>query len=208
MQDMMNWAVILLHVLIYNVCVGAVEQEPSRTNDYLIMKWGKWFTLLDFNHDGNLSMDDPTTFEAYYIAHGNLSDQQLKTMKNKMDKLWKTFVFTNKKEVSKEDFLSMLKQRYESNTTALIGMMRVFPTDWCEAIDLNGDKFLSKDEFILNFVAETHNNIQTDEKFFYMYHPINERVALDDVIESFVLFVTEPDEAKSDIVLNAIDSGL
>jgi hypothetical protein len=129
-------------------------------------------------------------------------------MKNKMDGLWKAFVFTNKNEVSKDDFVSMLKHRYESNTTALIGMMRMFATGWCEVIDLNGDTFLSKDEFILNYVAETHNNIRTDENFFYMYHPINERVALDDVIESSVLFVTESDEAKSDIILKAIDSGL
>jgi hypothetical protein len=83
-----------------------------------------------------------------------------------MDTLWEVFYFTNKKELSIEDFVSMIKQRYESNKTALIEMVCVFSTDWLEAIDLNGDKFLSKDKFIMDFLAEMRTNVQKDEQFF------------------------------------------
>jgi hypothetical protein len=130
------------------------------------------------------------SYREYYRARNVLSDEQLKTIRNKMDTLWKVFYFTNKKELSIEDFVSIMKQRYESNKTALIEMVYAFSTDWLEAIDLNGDKFLSKDEFIMNFLAETRTNVQKDEQFFYTFQPINDRIPNDDIIAYFVRFVT------------------
>ncbi|XP_060594274.1 sarcoplasmic calcium-binding protein-like isoform X2 [Ruditapes philippinarum] len=208
MQNMTFWTVLLLYALSYKACVVAIEQESSKANDFLIEKWGKWFYLDDFNQDGILSLDDIKMFAENYKARNELSDKQLKTIKQKMDRLWKTFYFTNKKEISKDDFINMMKQRYESNTAAFIEMVLVFSTIWCEVIDLNGDKFLSKDEFILNFVAQTHNNIRKDEQFFYTFQPINERVPNEDIIAYFVRFGTESNRSKSDVVLNAVDSGV
>jgi hypothetical protein len=141
-------------------------------------------------------------------ARDDLSDKQLQTIKQKMDRLWKINVFTSQKEVSKGDFVSMMKQRYESNTTAFIEMVRAFSSNWSEVIDLNGDKCVSEDEFISNFVAQTHNHIQNDKKFFYRLQPSNGRVANDNIIEYFVHFATEPEKSKPDVILNAINSGI
>jgi hypothetical protein len=146
-------------------------------------------------------------YSEHYKAHGDLSDMKLNAMKTKMYRLFKAFYFTNKKEISKDDFINMMKQRYESNTTALIEMVLAYATKWSDVIDLNGDRFLSKDEFILNFVAQRHSNIRKDEQFFYTFQPKNERIANADIAAYFVRFGTEPDRSKPDVVLNAINSG-
>ncbi|XP_060564837.1 sarcoplasmic calcium-binding protein-like [Ruditapes philippinarum] len=208
MQTMVFWSVTLLFALSLKVCVDAVEQEPNKANKYLIEKWGKLFDFDDFNHDGLLSLEDPKVFEERYKTRNNLTYKQIKKIIKEMDKLWNVFFFQNKKELSKDDFINMIKQSYESNATALTENVRVFASDWCNLIDLDGDTFLSKDEFIMNFVAGTHNNTQIDERFFYMYNPVNERFPVDDIIKSFVLFATESDKSKPDIFLNGINIGV
>jgi hypothetical protein len=126
----------------------------------------------------------------------------------KMDRLWKDFFFTNKKELSKKDFVSMIKQRYESNTTAFNEMVRAFLSEWCEVIDLNGDTFLSEEEFLLNFAAEKHTNINQNKQVFYSMKPINGRVPNDAIIAYYFRYVSDPDKANFDIILDAINSGV
>jgi hypothetical protein len=148
------------------------------------------------------------SYRGRYKTRSDLADKQIKKIIKEMDKLWNVFFFQNKKELSKDDLINMMKQSYESNATALAEKVRVFASDWCNLIDLDGDTFLSKDEFIMNFVAGTHNNTQIDERFFYMYNPVNERFPNDQIVQSFVLFATEPDKSKPDIFLNGINIGV
>ncbi|XP_060558782.1 sarcoplasmic calcium-binding protein-like [Ruditapes philippinarum] len=211
MQKMMIWAHTLLVALCLKACAVAIEhesRESNKANGYLIDKWGKFFDFDDFSHDGILSLEDPKAFLEHYKARDDLTDKQIKKIVKEMNRLWKVFFFTNKKELSKNDFINMMKQRYESNTATFIEMVRAFTTDWCKLLDLDGDTFLAKNEFIMNFVAGTHNNTQIDEQFFYMYNPVNDRFPVDDLIESFVLFAIEPDSSKPDIFLNGIQIGV
>jgi hypothetical protein len=143
-------------------------------------------------------------YREHYKARNDLTDKQKEKIIKEMNRLWKVFFFTNKKELSKNDFINMLNQRYNSNTTSFIEMVRAFATDWCKLLDLDGDTFLSKNEFIMNLVAGKHKNTHIDEHFFYMYKPVNDRFPVDDFIESVVLFATEPDRSKPDILLNGI----
>ncbi|XP_060576329.1 sarcoplasmic calcium-binding protein-like isoform X2 [Ruditapes philippinarum] len=208
MQKMVIWTLTLLVALSLKACAVAIEQESNKANGYLIDKWGKFFDFDDFNHDGILSFEDPKAFLEHYKARDDLTDKQKNKIIKEMDRLWKVFYFTNKKELSKDDFINMMKQRYESNITACIELVRAFSTDWCKLLDLDEDTFLSKNEFIMDFVAGTHNSTQIDEQFFYMYNPVNDRFPVDDLIESCVIFATEPDSSKPDIFLNGILIGV
>ncbi|XP_060577556.1 uncharacterized protein LOC132734727 [Ruditapes philippinarum] len=193
---------------LFVACVVAVEQESIKANGHLIDKWGKIFDFDDFSHDEILSIEDVKVYGEHYRARCDMTDKQIKTFIKEMDRLWKGFFFTNKKELSKDDFINLMKQRYESNTTAFIEMVLLFESGWCKLIDLNGDKFLSKDEFIMDFNTGKLSNTKIDETFFYMYQPVNDRIPLDDMIMSFVLFFTEPGKSKPDIVFNGLNIGV
>ncbi|XP_060558783.1 sarcoplasmic calcium-binding protein-like [Ruditapes philippinarum] len=205
---MVFWEVTFLFALSLKACVVAVEQESIKANGYLIDKWGKLFDFNDFSHDGILSIEDTKVFGEHYRVRGDMTDKQIKMFIKDMDRLWKDFYFTNKKELSKDDFINLMKQRYESNTTAFIEMVLLFESGYCKLIDLNGDKFLSKDEFIMDFNTGKLSNTKIDEQFFYMYRPVYDRIPFNDMIMSFVRFYTEPDKLKTDIVLNGLNIGV
>jgi hypothetical protein len=87
-------------------------------------------------------------------------------------------------------------------------MVRAFLSEWCEVIDINGDTFLSEEEFLLNFAAEKHTNIPQNKQLFYMMKPLNGRVPNVDIITYYLRFATESDMAKQDIIVDAINSGV
>jgi hypothetical protein len=129
-------------------------------------------------------------------------------MTKRMDWIWNTIVLNNNTDISKDDFVDMMSQRYESDKIAFFELVRMYITEWCGVIDLNKDNSLSKNELLMDMVAGGHNDITKDEDLFYSFQPRNDQIPVHKMITSFIRFATEDVESKSDIFKNALDSGV
>jgi hypothetical protein len=86
-------------------------------------------------------------------------------------------------------------------------MVDNFISDWSNVSDLNGDKFISKEEFLIDALATGRYDITKDKGVFFSLKPVNGLVPLKQAIRKFVSFVTEDDKTKPDNIKNALDSG-
>jgi hypothetical protein len=110
-------------------------------------------------------------------------------------------------EITKDDFVEMLKQKYESNKEVFTEMMREYISDWCETMDLNDDYFISKEEFLTNVFASRHNTIAADDELFQAFRPVNGRFPVRTIINYFIRSATDTNESTSDVFQDALDSG-
>ncbi|XP_060579829.1 sarcoplasmic calcium-binding protein-like [Ruditapes philippinarum] len=194
---------LCLNDVLVSVCG---EEEQDKANGYLIEKWEQMFYVNDINRDAKLTMDDAKQFEKYYKDY--LVDQQLKSLTKRIDKVYRTILLNNKKEIAKEDFVDMMKQKYESDKNTFIEMVREYISEWCKAMDLNGDKNISKQEFIMDMFAEGNKNARKEAKFFLTFKPKNGQIPVDEIISDFIRFATESNPSKIDIIKNENDSNV
>jgi hypothetical protein len=124
-----------------------------------------------------------------------------------MNRVWRKIILNNTTEITTDDFVKMLKQKYEADRKVFTKMMREFILDWCETMDLNDDYFISKEEFLTNMFACRHNEVSVDDEFFLAFKPVNGRFPVKAMINYFIRFVTETNESTQDIFNNALDSG-
>ncbi|XP_060570004.1 uncharacterized protein LOC132728368 [Ruditapes philippinarum] len=141
----------------------AAGNTPPTFTIIIIEKWESWFNANDFNRDRVLSMDDIKLFENYYKDLGYLSDEHLKEINKRTDRIWRKIILNNTLEITKDDFVEMLKQKYEADKEVFTEMIREYISDWCEMMDLNDDYIISKEEFLTNVFASRHNTIAADD---------------------------------------------
>ncbi|XP_060556911.1 sarcoplasmic calcium-binding protein-like [Ruditapes philippinarum] len=209
MWTMTNIKAYSLLVLYFNTAAGSVnvESDTSKANEYLIEKWEKLYTSNDFNHDGVLSMDDIKLFEKFYKDLDYLSDEHLTEIEKRMDRIWRSIMLNNTKEITKVDFTEMMKERYEADKSIFIEMIRDYISGWCETMDLNNDSFISKEEFLTDMFASQHNDTAKDDEMFLAFNPVNGRIPVEEIINYFIRFATEKNESTSDIFETAMDTG-
>ncbi|XP_060562878.1 sarcoplasmic calcium-binding protein-like [Ruditapes philippinarum] len=173
------------------------ERKASRN---LIKKWGQWYTFSDVNHDEVISDDDFEQFDHnFYERLGNVNDGQLNTIKRRFYRIWKEVILNYQKEISKDDFIEMMAQRYDLDQKAFTEMIREFTKALCKVIDVNGDNFISEEESMTDLAAAGHNKMTENKKFFMTFQPKNGVIPVEKIITEFARSVTEKFETKPDL---------
>ncbi|XP_060561353.1 sarcoplasmic calcium-binding protein-like [Ruditapes philippinarum] len=194
-QLIMFCTIPILLAMCFTASAGPLGTKTGRSkaNTYLINKWKIWFDLNDVNDDGILSLDDTKIFERKF--HEGLDDLNNGYL-----------MLDNKTEIAEDDFIEILKVRYESDKAEFTEMIYELELELSRALDLDGDNFVSKDELVDNMVSAGHKNRKEDESFFFAFPDINERVPVEVMATCFVRFLTEDDKTKPDVLKLLFDS--
>ncbi|XP_045208741.2 sarcoplasmic calcium-binding protein-like [Mercenaria mercenaria] len=194
--------------LSYYAAALTVPRELTQASSYLTGKWEEWYIANDLNQDGVLSLDDLETFEEFYTKIDFLEDEQRNHTIATIDRLWRNALLGGRSEVSKDEFVEMLKTSYESNKTNFVETMRELDREFLEVIDLNGDNSLSKEEYMMDLMAAKHMDTFKDEEFFNSHKLVNGLIPIEEAVDVWLRFQTEDDMTKTDILENALKSGL
>jgi hypothetical protein len=146
-------------------------------------------------------------FSSFIFDKGldNVNNGQLKTKKVRFFKLWKTVVLNNKKEISKDEFTALMTQRFEADKTGFIDMIKEYELALCKLVDINGDDFISREEFVMNLFAVGHRN--KTKEFFLAFLPKNGKIHVQKIISEIIRFTTENFES-TDIFKNEYESDI
>ncbi|XP_053380824.1 sarcoplasmic calcium-binding protein-like [Mercenaria mercenaria] len=186
-------AYLILLALSYYAAALTDSRELTQASSYLTGKWEMWYIANDLNQDGVLSLDDVKVFEVFYAKIDFPEDEQRHPTFSTIERLWRTALLGGRSEVSKNEFVEILKTSYESNKTNFVETMREFDRAFFEVIDLNGDNFLSKEECMLDLMATNHMDTFKDEEFFNAHKLVNGLIPFEEEIDVWLRFQTEDD---------------
>jgi hypothetical protein len=143
----------------------------------------------------------------FYKGHNNLlKNAQLEKSKRTLERRWRRVMLDNRVSISLGDFISMFKERYESDKPAFTKMITEVELTAVEAIDSNCDNMISKDEFVEDMESIGRMDMTNNEKFFFSFPDINGRVPAEVLLAGLVLFLTEDDQTKPDSFKTILDS--
>jgi hypothetical protein len=132
----------------------------------------------------------------------------MKTIEEQFLRLWQTVILNNQIELSEEIFLDIMTQRYETNKTAFIEMIREYISTVWKVVDINGDCFISEEEFMNDVVSTGHIDTKKYNALFFSFKPTNGRVPMTKLTEEYIRFATENLESKRYFFKNALDFGV
>lgn len=180
--------------------------------DYLIKKWKMWYTSLDVNHDGKVSIQDVEESENKFTNLHELVGDQAKDVQVDFEAWWNKYIFRTGagKEISESEFVEKLTEAYKKDMAAFKREMQACFDFIFNVLDANKDHSIDLDEYIDAFKAFGHENEALVRKIFSLsnVNPDNEAVPLKDIVSAWVTFVTEEDSNVKDIIMEAFSEGL
>jgi hypothetical protein len=138
----------------------------------------------------------------------HLSDAEKKTILNQFGKWWTECVLFGKSELTESDFIEGMSNKWETDKNVLRKMMYTCNNMIGNIVDTNNDGSITKEEFEVILKSGGHNNSPLDEKFFEDYHPIDGKVPISVMTDSWVTLLTLEDSTKPDLVKSAIEFGV
>ena len=179
-------------------------------NDYLVAKWKIWYTSLDVNHDGKISIEDVVESRDKFADLHQLDPAKAKLVSENFEGWWNTYIFCGKQgEISESDFVGSLSAEYAKDKAAFRQHMDKCFNSLFDVIDTNKDRSISEEEFLIAFKAYGHENVALDTKFFKAYNPEDGLVPLRQIVDSWICFVCD-DAAPSagEVVKTAFEAGV
>jgi hypothetical protein len=177
-------------------------------NDYLVSKWKLWYTSLDVNHDGMISIADVEESRSKFSDLHHLDNEKGNAVKENFTKWWNEFIFRGQTgEISQDQFIASLNKDLSADKAKFNEEMTKCFNTFFDVIDTNKDRSISEDEFLIAFKAYGHENVALDTKFFKAYNPIDGLVPLRQIVDSWIDFVCGEDSSKGSIVKTAFEGG-
>lgn len=130
-------------------------------------------------------------------------------MKKNLDKLWEDYIFRGRSGAIKEDeFVEMNSKLYAADKAKFQDeMKKVYTSLFSDIIDVTGEGSINEKEYVDILKACGHENIALSKKFFDLYNPVDGKVPLQVMIDSWVQFTSCDDSSKRDIVKEGIEAG-
>jgi Ca2+-binding EF-hand superfamily protein len=142
---------------------------PCNANDltterFLEKKWRKFFTLLDVDHDGKVTLDDHVLMGQRFAAASNVPEERKAVIRQHFITIWETIFNAEKKltEVDEDEFIQLFVLK---STTGLRKICEgVWPIKF-QAIDADGDGFIQVKEFRDYFRLFFKDDTNADKAF-------------------------------------------
>lgn len=177
-------------------------------NDYLVAKWKLWYTSLDVNHDGMISIADVEESRNKFSDLHKLDADKAQSVKDNFTAWWNDYIFRGQTgEISVDQFVGALNKDYTADKAKFNEQMTKCFNTFFDVIDTNKDRSISEDEFLIAFKAYGHENVAQDSKFFQAYNPVDGQVPLRQIVDSWIDFVVGEDNSKGSIVKTAFEGG-
>ncbi|XP_052800266.1 sarcoplasmic calcium-binding protein-like isoform X2 [Mya arenaria] len=179
-------------------------------NEFLMTKWRLWYQSLDVNHDKVISLDDVEESRKKFSELHHLSAEEKESTMKSIEQWWEKYIFrgSSGQEITQEQFLNRLNAEFKSNKEKFIKDKRDCFSTILGVIDINHDKFIDQDEFVLCFRAYGHENLTADTDFFNAYKPVDGKVPVKVIVDSWTDFLSSEDSSKESIEKKAFESGV
>ncbi|XP_062619281.1 sarcoplasmic calcium-binding protein-like [Saccostrea cucullata] len=176
--------------------------------DYLTMKWKYWYTYLDVNKDGKISMEDVEECRKKFTDLHKLAGEKAKNVNVDIEQWWNTYIFRAGagKEISVDDFVSILSADYKKDKAGFKDSMQKCFEKVFDVIDMDKDRTIDLDEFVFAFRAFGHENEAVLKSVFDSYG--QKKVPMKKLVDSWVQFVCDEDKSKKDVLLEAFKKGM
>lgn len=175
-------------------------------SDYLKQKWRllhKWF---DLNHDGETNILDMEHERDAFLRLGQVPADKKSQVGNNFEIWWRKYLFWGQSGIEKEQFVNYMNTAFVKDKALFTDRMRqCFGTIF--DIAETGKDALSEDEFLVVFKAAGHGNEPLNRQFFQAYNPVNGKVPIKTLVDSWLVFTTCDDSSVPDIVMQAYKAG-
>ncbi|XP_060552288.1 sarcoplasmic calcium-binding protein-like [Ruditapes philippinarum] len=177
-------------------------------NEYLKNKWRMWFGAIDAEHKHKLSHDDITAKENRFVILNHIEGDQRKQVMATIDKQVNENVFYGKPgPISEDEFVAMQDEDFKADKEQYIAKRRNYFTILFQTMNLS-EEGVTEEVFVNAFRASGHDNIALDKQFYHLYNPVDGKVPLSALIDSWVQFTTCEDSSKPDIVKTGLETGV
>ncbi|XP_060606109.1 sarcoplasmic calcium-binding protein-like isoform X2 [Ruditapes philippinarum] len=179
-------------------------------NDYLIYKWKLWFGMFDSRGNGKVYKEDAREEEQLFakLNHIENAEEKKKVIKD-LEAFWDAAVFQGKDgPITEKEFVEAHVQSYRVDKDAFIKKMETCYKTLFGSFDLLHENMITCEEFINGLKAFHHDDITLEKTYFESYHPVDGKIPVKDLVESWVQFVTCNDSTQRDYVKEALENGL
>ncbi|XP_063421737.1 sarcoplasmic calcium-binding protein-like [Mytilus trossulus] len=176
--------------------------------EFLKEKWNIWYRTLDVNHDGVITRADVDyTLKKFPLVEG-ISKSKGKLECAKIEAWWEKYILKGNNKITKVDLLKDLEKGYTENKKNFIAKMKALCEDIICILDTDKTKMISLDNYVKAYKVYGHDNEALIRKAFGLYKPSHGMVPIQEHIEDWLLFLTNDDPSKKDVVYETYKAGL
>lgn len=175
--------------------------------DFLKQKWSYWFSTLDVNHDGMITRADVDQTLRDFPKVEGLTAEEGRLAAKTIEHWWNTYILKGRNKVTEEDFINDLEEQYTEDKEKFKKTIRTLADEIIDVVDTDKTKQISLDNFVKVFKVWGHDNEALLRKSFELYKPQHGMVSIEEYTNDWVLFVTNEDPSKPDVVLNTYKNG-
>ncbi|XP_053397082.1 sarcoplasmic calcium-binding protein-like [Mercenaria mercenaria] len=177
--------------------------------EFLINKWRLWFRVLDVKGTGQYSREDEAQDEARYARLSHLDPEHKEEVVEALRGLMDEYYFRGKQgPIYEQEFVDMNNDDFKADKGKFEERMKkCFETGY-KIFETNGDGMITKDAFQKAYFAYGHKNLELVNKLFQSYNPVDDKVPVKTIADSWVLFTTNEDSSVRDVVREALEAGL
>ncbi|XP_053373654.1 sarcoplasmic calcium-binding protein-like [Mercenaria mercenaria] len=178
-------------------------------NDYLISKWRMWFKCLDVKHGGKIARTDEDEIDAKFAHLHHLEAEKKKDTMKQLDTWWDEYIFRQRPgPISEQDFVDMQNDDFKADKEKFKQRMVTCMKIIFDILNISHEGSMTEQEFVIAYRSAGHENIKLDTDFFNAYEPVNGKVSVQKMCDSWVQFTTCEDSSVKDIVKDAFEAGL
>ncbi|XP_060599524.1 sarcoplasmic calcium-binding protein-like [Ruditapes philippinarum] len=178
-------------------------------SDYLVSKWKMWFKCLDVKHDGKIAKADMDAADSTFVHLHHIEAEPRKVILKQLAEWWDEYIFHHKPgPLSEQDFVDNLNRELQAGKEAFKQRMTVCMKTIFDILNISHEGSMTQNEFVIAFRSSAHENLKLDSDFFYSYNPVDGKVPVQKICDSWVQFTTCEDSSLKDVVKEAFEAGV